>query len=86
MKSVVFISLTMYLFTGGTQDDQEEKVNKKVLNERKIGKETFFKAAVSEGILEYRVTTAISFKDSIPTRIFIHCTKNGGDLYTFSKP
>lgn len=30
-------------------------------------------------------TTTISFKDSIPQQIFINCTKNGGDLYSFTK-
>lgn len=29
-------------------------------------------------------TTSINFKDSIPHQIFISCTKEGGDLYTFS--
>lgn len=28
-------------------------------------------------------TTRISLKDSIPKNIFIQCTKEGGDLYTF---
>jgi len=30
-------------------------------------------------------TTAISFLDSIPKQIFINCTKDGGDLYSFTK-
>ncbi len=30
-------------------------------------------------------TTAISFLDSIPNQIFINCTKDGGDLYSFTK-
>ena len=28
-------------------------------------------------------TTSISFTDSIPRQIFVSCTKNGGNLYTF---
>jgi hypothetical protein len=30
-------------------------------------------------------TTVISFQDSIPKQIFVACTKEGGDLYTFTK-
>lgn len=30
-------------------------------------------------------TTLINFSDSIPQRIFIKCTDNGGDLYEFTK-
>ena len=29
-------------------------------------------------------TTAINFADSIPHQIFVSCTKEGGDLYTFT--
>lgn len=29
--------------------------------------------------------TSISFHDSIPSFVFIHCTNNGGDIYNFSK-
>lgn len=29
--------------------------------------------------------TAISFVDSIPNQIFVSCSKEGGDIYTFSK-
>jgi hypothetical protein len=29
--------------------------------------------------------TLISFKDSIPKQIFVNCTKEGGDLYTFTQ-
>ncbi|MEQ1732811.1 MAG: hypothetical protein ABL940_04010 [Bacteroidia bacterium] len=30
-------------------------------------------------------TTVINFSDSIPKQIFINCTKDGGDLYSFTK-
>lgn len=30
-------------------------------------------------------TTTISFKDNIPQEIYVRCTEDGGDLYSFSK-
>jgi hypothetical protein len=29
--------------------------------------------------------TSISFKDSIPNKIFVACTKDGGDIYSFNR-
>lgn len=169
MKSVVFLSIITLIFVTGCiskkhkekEDDFESKINKLVLSENKIGQDFFFKAPVSKGVLEYKITylgtittsrgenllflnnvvfsglsedskrasctvniydsnkekigyyyvggvidapqrvegsglvfnynnercnqsTVINFKDSIPHQIFVSCTKDGGDLYTFS--
>lgn len=170
MKSLVFISIISMLFVTscvnqkhkGNEEDFEGKINKLVLGENKVGQDFFFKAPVSKGVLEYKVTylgkiknsrrgdllflnnvvftglnedskrasctvniydgnkniigyyyvggvidapqkvegsdlvfyynnercnqsTLINFKDSIPRQIFISCTKEGGDVYTFAK-
>ncbi|MBX2925911.1 MAG: hypothetical protein KF746_27190 [Chitinophagaceae bacterium] len=170
MKSIIFIlSIVLMVFAGCVNKsemqkevDLDEKINKLVLSENKIGEEYFFKAPTSKGILEYEVTylgsistskgdslkflnnvvftglyedskrasctvniydtnnkkigyyyvgglidapqrveganlvfsynngrcnqtTAVNFKDSIPHQIFVSCTKEGGDVYTFSK-
>lgn len=34
---------------------------------------------------ECNQTTSINFSDSIPQQIFVSCTKNGGNLWTFEK-